>query len=236
VSVALYRSVDLNEVPRYSVGEAARYLRMPESTLANWVAGRTYPAAGEEKFWPALVGRPEEGDSRLSFSNLIEIFVLGALRKQYRVKIPVIRNAMDYAENKLGVKRVLLSKELRATRDGNIFLQYLDSLIDVGRGGQRALPGILEAYLERIDWAETGAPLQVFPFTRPDYLNAPKLITINPSLAFGRPVIKRRAISTSAIAERFKAGESIRSIAEDYDLEASEVEDAIRYEALPLAA
>jgi len=235
MSVALHQAVDLNEVPRYSISEAARYLRMPESTLANWAAGRTYPSAGGEKFWPALIARPEEGDSRLSFSNLIEAYVLTALRKQYRVKVPVIRTAMDYAEQKLGEKRILLSKELRVTR-GNIFLQYLDSLVNVGRGGQEAMPEILEAYLERISWNEAGAPFQVFPFTRPGLHNAPKLIAINPSLAFGRPIVERRAISTSAIAERFQAGESIQSLAEDYDLEAAEVEDAIRYEALPLAA
>ncbi|HEX3551922.1 MAG TPA: DUF433 domain-containing protein [Thermoanaerobaculia bacterium] len=57
----------------------------------------------------------------------------------------------------------------------------------------------------------------------------------DPIVAFGRSVIEK-AIKTSVIAERFKAGESIEGIAEDYDLEASEVEEDIRYEALPLAA
>lgn len=38
------------------------------------------------------------------------------------------------------------------------------------------------------------------------------------------------AIKTSAIAERFNAGESLGAIAEDYDLEVFEVEEALRYE------
>jgi uncharacterized protein (DUF433 family) len=235
VNVLALPAIDLNEVPRYSIREAARYLRMPESTLEKWVAGRTYPSAEGEKFWPPLMSRPNPGDPRLSFSNLIEGHVLSALRRQYRVKVPTIRTAMDYAERELGERRVLLSKNLRVTK-GNIFLEFLNGLINVGRGGQKAMPEILDAYLERIEWNEAGVPLQVFPFTRTGHHNAPKVIAINPQIAFGRPIVGSRAISTASIAERFRAGESIQDLAEDYDLEAAEVEEAIRFEALPHAA
>jgi uncharacterized protein (DUF433 family) len=119
---------------------------------------------------------------------------------------------------------------------GNVFLEHLGKLINVGRGGQEAMPEILQAYLQRIDWDLQGSPVRMFPLTRDDYHNAPKLVTIDPVLAFGRPVVERRGITTSVIAERFKVGESMLEIAEDYDLEAFEVEEAIRYEALALAA
>jgi uncharacterized protein (DUF433 family) len=191
-------------------------------------------AAGE-KHWEALIHRPAPGDSRLSFSNLIEAHVLTALRKQFRVKMPQVRSALEYAREKLGVDRVLLSKNLRVMK-GNVFLEHLGKLINVGRGGQEAMPEILQAYLQRIDWDLQGSPVRMFPLTRDDYHNAPKLVTIDPVLAFGRPVVERRGITTSVIAERFKVGESMLEIAEDYDLEAFEVEEAIRYEALALAA
>jgi uncharacterized protein (DUF433 family) len=55
-------------------------------------------------------------------------------------------------------------------------------------------------------------------------------------MAFGRPIVERKGITTSVIGERFRAGESMLDIAEDYDLEAFEVEEAIRYEALARAA
>ena len=97
------------------------------------------------------------------------------------------------------------------------------------------MPEILGAYLERIEWDVAGAPLRMFPLTRPGQLHSPKLLAINPQIAFGRPVVERRAIKTSIIAERFNAGESVSELAEDYDLEVFEVEEAIRYET-PLAA
>lgn len=227
--------LDPNELPRYTVPEAAHYLRMSEKTLKSWVAGRSYPVLGGEKYWEGLIRRPSEGDPKLSFSNLIEAHVLLALRKQYQVKIREVRTALEFARETLGIERILLSPELRVTQ-GNMFLLRLDDLINVGRGGQGAMPELLGAYLERIEWNVAGVPARIFPFTRDDRLDSPKLLAIDPRIAFGRPVVERKAIKTSAIAERFKAGESMANLAEDYDLEVFEVEEAIRYEALPDAA
>jgi uncharacterized protein (DUF433 family) len=233
-SKALY-SVDPNELPRYSLGEAAKYLRMSDTTLKRWVSGRRYPGISGEGRWEGLIHRPDEEDPRLSFSNLIEAYVLLALRKQYRVRMPEIRTSLSYAQEKLGVERILLSKSLRAMK-GNVFLEHLGKLINISRGGQEAMPEILQAYLERIEWEPQDHPIRMFPLTRDDYHSAPKLVMIDPVMAFGRPIVERRAISTSVIAERFRVGESILEIAEDYALEAFEVEEALRYEALALAA
>ena len=97
------------------------------------------------------------------------------------------------------------------------------------------MPEILGAYLERIDWDLSGLPARIFPITRMDHLESPKILAIDPKVAFGRPIVERKAIKTSAITERFLAGESISDLAEDYDLKVFEVEEAIRYE-LPEAA
>lgn len=227
--------LDPNELPRYTVPEAARYLQMSEATLKSWVSGRSYPVAGGEKHWEGLINRPDERDPKLSFSNLIEAHVLLALRKQYRVKMREVRTALEYARETLEIERILLSPELRVMQ-GNIFLQRLNDLVNVGRGGQSAMPEILEAYLDRIEWDLSGLPARMFPLTRADRLDSPKILSIDPRIAFGRPVVERKAIKTSAIAERFRAGESMADLAEDYDLEVFEVEEAIRYEALPEAA
>jgi uncharacterized protein (DUF433 family) len=227
--------LDPHELPRYTLPEVARYLRMSKDTLKTWVAGRSYPVAGGEKRWEGLLQRPNPADPKLSFLNLIEAHVLLALRKQYQVKMREVRTALEYAREELGVERILLSPELRVMK-GNLFLQRLNELINVGRGGQGAFPGILEAYLDRIEWGGTGLPVRIFPLTRADHLQTPKILAIDPRIAFGRPVVERTAVKTSVIAERFKAGESLIDLAEDYDLEVFEVEEAIRYEALPDAA
>jgi hypothetical protein len=150
-SKALY-SVDPNELPRYSVLEAAKYLRMPNTTLKSWVSGRRYPVASEERHWEGLIHRPSAEDPR-----------------------PLVLES------------------------------HRSLLINVSRGGQEAMPEILQAYLERIEWKPQDRPVRMFPLTRDDPHTAPRLVMIDSVMAFGRPA-----------------------------LEAFEVEEALRYEALAL--
>jgi uncharacterized protein (DUF433 family) len=225
--------LDPKEVPRYPVPEAARYLQIPASTLTSWVAGRKYPVTAGERDFPPLIHRPEPDDPRLSFSNLVEAHVLRALRTKHKVPIKAVRTALDYAQEKSGIDRLLLDDGLRAT-PGEVFLEQLDDLVNIGRRGQTAMKEILGRFLQRIDRDIQGSPLRLFPFTRPPEQIAsgtiPRLVVIDPVIASGRPITMRRAIRTSTIADRFNAGESILDLVEDCALDAAEVEEAIRYE------
>jgi len=216
------------ERPRYPVADAARYLQIPVSTLHYWVVGGTYPAGGERKRSRSIIRRPNPHDPRLSFANLVEGHVLMALRRQHDVPMRAIRDALRYSEHRLGIPRLLLSEELRAAA-GGVFLDKLGSLIDLGRDGQQALREVLGAYLERVSRGVSGLPERLYPITRTDFAASPKVIVIDPSIAFGKPVIASKAIQTHVVADRFAAGESVSDIASDYDLEVSDVEEAIRY-------
>jgi uncharacterized protein (DUF433 family) len=54
---------------------------------------------------------------------------------------------------------------------------------------------------------------------------------MNPTVSFGRPVITGTGIPVSSIYERYKAGDSVVDLAQDFRLEISAVEEAIRCEA-----
>lgn len=146
-----------------------------------------------------------------------------------------VRNAIDYAREKLNVERVLLLPNLTAT-SGSVFLDHLGQLIDLGKQGQGGLREVLEPYLRRIERNPQGTPIRIFPLTRPAPTNAPQSVAIDPEIAFGRPVLERLGIRTSMLAERFAVGESVAEIAADYDLGVSEVEEALRYESTSSAA
>lgn len=66
--------------------------------------------------------------------------------------------------------------------------------------------------------------------TRPRETAGPKLVFIDPRHSFGRPVLARSRIATAIIAERYKAGDSIDDLVDDYACERLEVEEALRYE------
>ena len=61
------------------------------------------------------------------------------------------------------------------------------------------------------------------------------MVVIDPDISFGRPVIAGTGITTSIIAERYKAGESIADLGHDYGRPRNEIEEAIRCE-LPAKA
>ena len=84
--------------------------------------------------------------------------------------------------------------------------------------------------LKRIEWDDKGLPIKLFPYTHSDTRDSPRIIVIQPGLAFGRPVIAGTGIPTEIIAERYKAGDSVKELAADYDRQETEIEEAIRCE------
>jgi uncharacterized protein (DUF433 family) len=67
-------------------------------------------------------------------------------------------------------------------------------------------------------------------------MEQPRWVVIDPYVSYGRPVLAGTGIPTAAIAERYKAGESIDDLVTDYGRERPEIEEAIRCELLPDAA
>ena len=88
---------------------------------------------------------------------------------------------------------------------------------------------MLEDHLKRVEWDAWQFPFRLFPFVSAE-ASAHRHIVIDPSIAFGRPVVVRAGVSTGAIAERIDAGESVDALAEDYDLKPEEIEEAVLYE------
>lgn len=204
--------------PAYSVAEAARYLTLPASTLRSWTLGR---------FW-ILKRRSRSGLPALSFWNLIEAHVIRSLRAERGVSLKAVREAVDYAERIERIDRLLLSKELR-THAGKLFLDKYGQLIDLPASGQLAMRMLFEEHLKRVEWDEWKFPVRLYPFVSGD-TRAIRTIAIDPSIAFGRPVVARAGVSTGAIAGRIDANEPVQEVADDYDLTVEEVEQAVLYE------
>jgi uncharacterized protein (DUF433 family) len=213
----------------YTLNEAARYLRLPAATLRSWVLGRRYPIAeGSGEFSP-LIRPASQRPPLLSFANLIEAHVLRSLRTEHGVPVKALRGALAYAEKALGIERLLLRPELRADA-GRIFLDRYGELIELSASGQLAMRRLFEEHLKRVEWDSFKFPVRLYPFLSAAAPSGECPIVIDPRIAFGRPVVVRKAISTSAIAERVDAGETVDDIAADYDLGRSEIEQAVVYE------
>jgi uncharacterized protein (DUF433 family) len=221
-------------VPLYSAGEAAHYLSVPIATTTSWVQGRNYPTRSGLKRFKPLIHAACDDPWELSFTNLVEIYVLSSLRKHYRLRLHNVRSALTYVERETRIEHPLAHQGL-LTDGASQFIERFGELINASADGQKAMKDVVRLYAKRIDADADGLASRLYPFTTPSIESAPKVIAIDPSVSLGRPFIRGLGVSTAILAERYKAGDSIAVLAEDYECEASFIEEAIRCE-LPLAA
>lgn len=223
----VYRGRDPREIPAYGLVEAAHYLRLPDQTLHRWLYGYRLPNGRLAK---PVVTPADPETHQLSFLNLVELYVLSGLRRDHQIKLPKIREALDELAVKFDCPHPLVDREM-LTDGVSLFVEELGELVNLNKSGQRAMREILWAYLKRIDRDASGLAIRLFPFTRthpkPD---APRLVSIDPRVAFGRPVIAGTRIPTVEIFERYRAGDSIDVLLQEYDASPDQIHEAIRYE------
>ena len=171
----------------------------------------------------------------LSFINLVEAHVLAAIRRPHGVKLPKVRAALEYVKRQFHIERPLIDQTFQA--DGlDLFVERYGDLINASGGGQQAMKEIIRVYLKRIERDTKGLPIKLYPFTRGTESDSapntdPRIVVMNPSVSFGRPVIAGTGIPISSIYERYRAGDSVADLAQDFSLEASAIEEAIHCEA-----
>lgn len=222
-------NTDHRNQPAYPLTEAARYLRLPPATLRSWTVGRPYPTSrGQGQFRPLIKPASQE-PAVMSFWNLIEAHVLRALRTEHGVSIKAVREAIDFAEKRLDIERLLLSPELSSAA-GQLFLERYGQLIHLEASGQLAIKQMFEAHLRRVRWDEAKVPVRLHPFVGPDLALDQMPIAIDANISFGRPVVVSAGVSTAAIAGRIDAGELPEAVADDYGLTLLEVRQAVLYE------
>ena len=223
-------NLDPREIPAYSMSEAAHYLGVPVSTLRSWFVGQTYAHRGERRQFHAVIRPADPKSKSLSFSNLVEAYVLTAIRRKHHIGLPTIRRGLAYLTEKFGSKRPLLEEQF-ATNRVDLFVERLSQIINISKNGQLEMADLIRAYLERIERDAKGLPIKLYPFMRSQPpREQPRTVVIDPRVSFGRPVIAGTGIPTAVLAERYKAGDRIHELARDYGAAEEAVEDAIRCE------
>lgn len=209
------------DLPAYAAPRAAAIVRLSPSTLRLWACG---DASHKALFKPAA-----RSPLVLSFSNLIEAFVLASMRRVHGISMQQVRKALRFVGEQLGYDRPLIHAGFRT--DGvHLFVQHAGRLLDVSTEGQAVLRQVLDASLPRIDW-EGDFAARLYPWVRASELTAqPRTIVVDPRCGFGQPVIAGTGIEARVVAGRYRAGESIVALAKDYGVELEQVEDAIRCE------
>lgn len=228
-------AADIRHMPLYSPAEAARFLRLPASTVRAWAFGQGYKAKdGEPRRFKPVISTADPNNRRLSFLNLVELLVLAAIRKQHQVELKQVRSAVEFLRKRFPSKHPLADNDFQT--DGiNLFVEKYGDLLNISRDGQIAMKEVIQQYLKLVERDASGVPFKLHLPRRADAPDPLAAVVIDPERGFGRPVLDGRGIRTEVVVERFRAGESIASLAEDYGLDASVIEDILRSQQ-PLAA
>jgi uncharacterized protein (DUF433 family) len=204
---------NLNDFPTYGMAEAALYLRLPYQRVRSWTKDSGLILPGP--------------NGLLSFNNLLELHVINGLRKQYALPLPRIRQAVEEYGRSCASEHPLLDPNLQT--DGfYLFLREGEKYINLSRSGQFAIPAIVSLYLRRIE--RHAEEIRFFPFVVNDSEDEPRHVQISPTVAFGKPVLAGTGVTTEVIAGRFLSRDSIADLAEEYAVDQSKIEDALRWE------
>ena len=210
---------DVRDFPRYSISEAAFYVRIPRTTLHAWVHGQDYTTrAGIHRTFLPLISLADKKNKFLSFYNLVEAHILRSTTER-GIPFKNVRKALDYVHETIPGKHPLLTHNFE-TSGKELFVTHLGATINATARGQRVMREILEKYLTLIPRDGRGLPIKVFPINS-------KRLAIDPLFASGKPIVRDRGITASVLWGRNKSGESIPEIARDYGLTEIEVKEAI---------
>ncbi|MBI4950723.1 MAG: DUF433 domain-containing protein [Myxococcales bacterium] len=218
--IDIYQGRAPEDLPAYALPRAAGILRLSPSTLRLWATG------GDGS---ALFKAARRSPLSLSFSNLIEAFVLASMRRVHGVSMQRVRKALRYVGKELGYDRPLVHAGFQT--DGvELFVVHAGRLLAVSAEGQTVLREALDTSLTRIEWQGDFAA-RLYPWVRgtPDP-RQPKTVVVDPRLGFGQPVMAGTGIETRVVVSRYRAGESAAVLAEDYGVDIERIDDAIRCE------
>lgn len=208
----------------YTVGEAARLLRVPKRTLMNWLDGNTMRGI----HYPPVIRADGSGGDLLTWGEFVEAAFLTEYRRVRDVPLQHLRPVIDDLRERYGVPYPLAHYRPLVI-DRELVIGLLDEADEpstgppkvVHRTGQLLLGNAFDAFLDKVEFDDNVARR-----LHPEGKESP--VMIDPEVAFGIPVV--RAVRTEVIHELFDAGESVDFIAETYELTKPAVEAAIRFE------
>jgi len=215
---------DIRYQPLYSISEASRYVYANNQTLRLWLEG-----SSSGRSISVIEPATRTDVDKLSFVNLVEAHMLVALRTTHKISLQKIRAATLWLKKETGNHHPLAECLIKTDGVG-IFVEHLGQLISADEKGQIYIRHVIERFIHRIERDSNGIPVSFYPFTRGIDTDSPKDIIMTPEIAFGRPVIKGTRISARMLAERFAAGDSVSTLADDYNLNQAWVEEAVRCE------
>jgi uncharacterized protein (DUF433 family) len=218
----------------YTVPEAARLIRTPARNIRRWLGGYSHRNSGEVSAIPPLwIPQIPRSDDHLElgFRDLIELRFVQAF-KDAGLGLQTIRNCLEFARECAHDERPFSTRRFK-TDGKTIFLDSLknsgdDELLDLKKR-QFVFKQVIERTFKDLDISDDAV-------TRWRPFNGKETIVIDPTRAFGQPIAADFGVPTSALAEAAKVEGSVERVAKIFEVAASVVRDAVKFEESLIAA
>lgn len=219
----------------YTVPEAARLLHMPPRTINRWLGGYSFNSGGKRgempPLWEPELPATEDDRLELGFRDLIELRFIQAFVGE-GLDLRVVRSCLEHARQCVQDDRPFSTRRFK-TDGRTIFLESLKAseeseVLDLKRG-QYVIKAVLERTFRDLD-IDQDVVTRWRPFQGKD------TIVIDPQRAFGQPVAAAYGVPTVALADAVRAEGTADRVALLYEVPASVVRDAVKFEASLAAA
>lgn len=204
----------------YRPREAARLIGATPQDVLRWTRG----SGPNEPIWTAHYQFIEDA-TEISFLDLVELRVVRALRSN-GVSLQSIRYAIKYATEKFSIQRPLSALSFK-TDGPEILIDAIENdgeLVSLSRKrpGQKVFKKIIDQSVSGLEY-DGIRPSR----WRPDIA---KHVVLDPTRAFGSPLIDEAGISTKAIYREWERSRDIKYVGRLYEIDDLLVRDAVQYE------
>lgn len=224
--MASVETVDLLSRPMYGMSQVDRLLGLYGGTARRWIDG--YYRAG--KPLPPIVRPETTGDEIVTWGEFVEARLLAEYRDKgvpiSRMRRTVEKLREQFGDYPLARANTYLDDDTREVVyriQADSRLPKKLSLVVQARSGQVVLSPSAERFTENVDWDD-----RLYAVARIHPMGRRSPVVLDPLIGFGRPVI--RAVRTEAIAEQFRAGDSVRLLARIYQLSEQDIRAALEFE------
>jgi uncharacterized protein (DUF433 family) len=218
-------SITVLEREMFSEAEAARLLRVAQSTLHYWLNG------GERRgrFYSPVIRAEPQSRRSVTWAEFIEAGLLRQYRREHKVPMAELRLFIDKLRERIGAPYPLADRQPYVGDGRRLVLDVQDEvgldpefcLVAVARE-QLVLTPASDAFVQRVTWQDDFAASW-----RPhDDPGSP--VRMDPDRRFGRPAVK--GISTETLWEHIESGEGVEETADAFDLSSDDLRWALAYE------
>lgn len=199
----------------YTLKDAELLLGIPVNRMSSWL----------NKYWnnrfaaETLYTRKESGTRYFNFYTLIELKVVSQMREM-GLTFKEIEKAHQTLSINFGSPFPFAHHDLYYTKNW-IYILTEQGIAKADDTLQYGFQDLIKPYAHRIDFDEREKLAKAL------FLNDTKDIVAQPDIQFGEPVIAGTRIKALDIYSYYNAGESIASLAQDYQVSEQQIRHAI---------